>query len=107
MAIKVYAKGRSDAYEAFGVFDGKKLTVKKGSRISEKKSDKIQPIVTSLRNDTSVVSSEYILLKDVTFRSPSTAASFVSGTITNGMIRWKNDKGKTLKSLQENRNGRI
>ena len=76
MAIKVYAKGRSDAYEAFGVFDGKKLTVKKGSRISEKKSDKIQPIVTSLRNDTSVVSSEYILLKDVTFRSPSTAASF-------------------------------
>ena len=102
MAIKVYANGRNDAYEACGVFDGKNLTVKKGSRISEKVSGRIQPIVTSLRNDASVVSAEYILLKDVAFRSPSTAASFVSGTISNGMIKWKNEEGKTLKSLQEN-----
>lgn len=29
MAMKVYAKGRNDAYEAFGVIDGKNLTVKK------------------------------------------------------------------------------
>lgn len=101
MLIKVYAKGRNNSYESFGVFDGKNLTVKKGSRIS-KKAGKLQPLVTSLRNDTSVVSAEYIILKDVTFRSPSTAASFVSGTISNGLRKWKNDEGKTLKSLQEN-----
>ena len=101
MKMKVFAKGRNDAYEAFGEYDGKSLVVKKGSRISEKISGKIQPVVTTLRNDSDTVSSEFILLRDVEFRSPSTAASFVSGTISNGMIKWKNDAGKTLKSLTE------
>lgn len=101
MEMKVYTKGRNGAYDALGIFDGKNLTVLKGSRIAEKTSGKIQPIVAKLRGDISVVSKEYILLKDICFRSPSTAASFVSGTISNGMIKWKNESGIALKSLQE------
>ena len=42
------------------------------------------------------------LIKDMKFKSPSTAANFVTGASTNGLIAWKNEQGKTLKSIMEN-----
>lgn len=101
MNIDVYARGRNNAYEAIGVFDGKGITVKKGSRISQDVSAKIQPVVTKLRKDKTIVDDKFILLQDVSFRSASTAASFVSGTISNGLIKWRDENGFTLKALQE------
>lgn len=37
--------------------------------------------------------------QDVTFKSASTAANFVTGRSTNGLITWKNSDGVILKSL--------
>ena len=37
--------------------------------------------------------------QDVVFKSASTAANFVTGRSTNGLITWKNSNGITLKSL--------
>ena len=45
----------------------------------------MNPIVEKLRKDDNVVSSDFILLRDVSFRIASTAATFVTGNISNGM----------------------
>ena len=34
-----------------------------------------------------------------TFRSPSTAANFVTGNSTNGLLAWKDENGRTLKEI--------
>ena len=101
MRIQVYCKGRSNTFYATGIFDGKGITVKKGSRISPYISAKIQPIVLKIRSDKTIVDDKFELLQDVSFNSSSTAASFVSGTISNGLTRWRDKKtGYTLKVLQ-------
>lgn len=103
MRIQVYCKGRANRFYAVGVFNGKGITVKKGSLISSNISAKIQPVVLKIRSDKTIVDDNFELLQDVNFKSPSTAASFVSGTIANGLIKWRDKKtGYTLKSLQGN-----
>ena len=42
-----------------------------------------------------------ILLENVLFTSPSSAAVFVIGKSANGLSIWKSKYGKTLKSLEE------
>ena len=37
--------------------------------------------------------------QDVVFKSASTAANFVTGRSTNGLVKWKNSDGVILKSL--------
>ena len=37
--------------------------------------------------------------QDVVFKSASTAANFVTGRSTNGLIKWKNGDGVILRSL--------
>ena len=59
-------------------------------------SSKVNPIVTKLRNDSSIVSPDYVLLKDISFKSVSTAATFVTGNISNGMRVWKVSSGEDL-----------
>ncbi len=39
--------------------------------------------------------------QDVRFKSPSTAATVISGTSQNGRIVWKDKDGKTLKEIQQ------
>lgn len=38
-----------------------------------------------------------ILTEDTTFKSLSTAANFVSGRSSNGLIKWKTEDGKNVK----------
>lgn len=40
-----------------------------------------------------------VLQKDIEFNSASTAANFVTGTSTNGLIAWRDVNGKTIKAL--------
>ena len=40
--------------------------------------------------------------KNYLFNSPSYAAAFVLGTSANGKTSWRNEKGITLKDLEEN-----
>lgn len=39
------------------------------------------------------------VIKNVPFKSASTAANFVTGASTNGLTAWKDESGKTLKMI--------
>lgn len=101
MEIEVIAKGRNMRYDAVGMYDGKGLTVLKGSRISDTVASKMNPVAVKLRERKDTVDDNFVLKRDVTFRSSSTAASFVTGSIANGMRVWKLKDGKPLSSMQE------
>ncbi|MFC1665646.1 DUF4357 domain-containing protein [Pseudomonadota bacterium] len=45
----------------------------------------------------------YLLFtKDIEFGSPSNAAAVVNGGNSNGLLAWKNSRGKTLKEIEGN-----
>ena len=100
MEIKVFAKGRGNSYIAEGVFAEKSFIVCKGSQISPSVSDRVLPVVLKKRQNRELVSESGEVLKDIKFRSPSTAASFVSGSITNGNRLWKDKNGIKLAELR-------
>lgn len=100
--MKVFLKSRSGNYEAIGEYfvETKKLIVKAGSRVSESVSEgkfRGAKSVLNLRNSGCL--KDGILIQDIEFNSPSTAANFITGTSTNGMLAWKDIDGKSLKSL--------
>ena len=101
MEIEVITKGRNMRYDAVGIYDGKGLTVLKGSRISATVASKMNPVAVKLRARKDTVDNDFVLQRDVTFRSSSTAASFVTGSIANGMRVWKLKDGKSLSSMNE------
>ena len=45
------------------------------------------------------------VIKDVVFKSPSTAANFVTGASTNGLTAWKDKNNKVLKTILEEMEG--
>lgn len=53
----------------------------------------------------SLIDKNHILLEDISFGSPSYAATFVCGKNSNGLIEWKNSNGKTLKEINEGLSG--
>ena len=72
----------------------------KGSKVSQKSASHLSE---SLRNrrDRAPKDQNNCLLEDVLLNSPSTAANFLIGQQTNGLIAWKNESGETLKSIRE------
>ncbi len=99
--MKVYLKSRDGMANAEGNYEKGKLTVKKGSNIKLNYSNSIKGYasVIKLRQDSTVVDKDGKLQKDVCFRSPSTAATFVLGTSSNGMIAWKSGDGTKLTDI--------
>lgn len=94
--LKVYTKGRNGKYAAEGLYEEGKFTVLRGSHISASCVKKLNPVALRIRADAETVSEQMELLKDVSFKSASTAASFVTGNISNGMRVWKLENGSTL-----------
>lgn len=39
------------------------------------------------------------VIKNITFTSASTAANFITGNSTNGLVKWKDKNGKKLKDI--------
>lgn len=78
------------------------FVVHSGSVISNSIAPSMQKSFVSKRN--MLVEEGYIenfvVLKDITFKSPSTAAAMVLGRNANGLTEWKNDKGESLKDKQ-------
>ena len=103
MLIKVSYLGRMHRTRAVGEYDSNtgKVTVLKGSVVSETIAQfKETETIRLLRNK--YTDEEGILLQDVVFNSPSSAAAFVSGYSVNGLTAWHVEKHKTLKRyLQE------
>lgn len=87
MGISITMKTRDKQAFAEGVYENKKTVVKAGGRISlvfhgDKK-------IASIRENKKCVNSEGIILMDCEFGSPSEAAQFVNGNISNGYRVWK------------------
>lgn len=72
----------------------KTFTVLKGSTISEHIA-----YSEKFRGAKSIEKSRSGVVKDVVFKSASTAAIFVTGASTNGLTAWKDEAGKTLKFI--------
>lgn len=100
MLINVYLKHRK--YDATGTFNSetKETIVKKGSVVSEDIST--APMfrsANSIRKLRAKSVENRILKKDISFKSPSSAANFVTGYSKNGYVTWKNEDGTILKDL--------
>ena len=99
--MRIWTKSRDKAlYEATGeILDKGRVVVFKGSKINTNPGEKfvLSEELMSKRNDTAIVSQNGELLIDVSFGSLSTAASFVTGRIANGMIVWKTEDGKYVR----------
>jgi len=80
--------------------------VLKGSYIYPKMADYLPSgVVKARQRYVDLIDNQGILQRDVSFGSPSYAASFVCGKNSNGLIEWKNKDGISLKDINENAAG--
>ena len=93
MNIKISMQTRDNSAYADGIYDGEHTIVKAGGRISSQFHG--SEAVRALRNDPNHVDGNGNILMDCEFNSPSTAAQFVNGNISNGLRVWKAN-GETL-----------
>lgn len=70
-----------------------------GSELSPLDAECLSANLKKLRHSDKIAN--WILLEDMEFNSPSTAASFVLGNNINGLVEWKTKDGVPLKDLQE------
>ena len=42
---------------------------------------------------------DFVVKEDILFKSPSTAANFVTGSSSNGLSVWKSEDGRSLKQV--------
>ena len=87
MTIEINMSTRNKAAFADGIYSEEKTVVKSGGRISATfhGNDKI----AAIRLDRQCVSKDGTILKDCEFNTPSEAAKFVNGNISNGYRAWK------------------
>lgn len=100
--MEVYLKRRNSSANAVGEYNLETgtMTVKKGSSISEDVcvSEKFRgagPILKLREQHCKGI----IVKEDVLFSSASTAANFVTGGSTNGLVAWRNSNGEKLRDI--------
>ena len=100
--MKVYLMRERSGIKATGEFDPNTKAVKvlKGSVLSSSvaHTEKFRG-AKSIEKSREGVLTDNVLQKDVSFKSASTAANFVTGSSTNGLTAWKNKEGKTIKEI--------
>ena len=98
----VYLKSRKGDINATGEFNKstKEITVFKGAIVSNDiaHSEKFRG-AKSIEKHRSGRIVDCVLQENIVLKSPSTAANFVTGTSTNGLIAWKDKNGKTIKEI--------
>ncbi len=94
---------RKTGVDAKARYDVKKqdFVVLKGSKLSSKiaNSAKFRGSETIAKKRAGVVDENNVLLKDIYFKSSSTAANFVTGYSCNGLEVWRDSKGIRLKDV--------
>ena len=100
--MKVILKTKNGTYSATGEYDNasNRLKVDAGSIVSDSisYSEKFKGAKTIERLRAQYVSDRKVK-EDVLFKSPSTAANFITGRSTNGFIAWRSEDGRTLKDI--------
>ena len=93
MIVAISMKTRDGSAYAEGLYTPEKTIVKAGGKISL--SFNGCDAVRALRENRENVDEKGYIIRDCVFTSPSTAAQFVNGNISNGRRVWKVE-GKTL-----------
>lgn len=98
--IRLYLKSKRNKYDAVAEFDTStnQMTVLKNSLISSKVAGgmfKSSKSVEKQRQNAPI--KNRLLTENICFKSASSAANFVTGSSTNGLISWKTKEGITLK----------
>ncbi len=91
--------------EGKGVLTPDGFAVLKGSTIAASVVKSMTPSFIKKRDfliSSGIIDSSFRFTKDYVFGSPSYAAAIVMGRNANGLTEWKNEEGKTLKSVIEN-----
>ena len=57
------------------------------------------PTLRNREKYTSKVDENYVLIEDILFTSPSSAASYIGGASLSGNACWYNAEGTTLKNI--------
>ena len=94
------ARGR-EVGDGFVVFQGSQARATEVASIHEYTRDFRQQLLE--RDVLRVEGDSLIFTQDFRFNSPSTAAGVLVGGSANGRITWKDEQGRTLKALQEER----
>lgn len=100
--MRVFIKRKNSNIDAVGEYDiaTKALTVLKGSVVSTNVAHTAKFRGTkSIEKSREGAVANCVVQKDITFASASTAANFVTGTSSNGLILWKDANGKSIKEL--------
>ncbi|MCB5916741.1 GIY-YIG nuclease family protein [Lachnospiraceae bacterium 210521-DFI.3.101] len=84
--------------EAQGTITSEGFIVLKGSQISPVDDSTVPDTIKEQRRTSNIV--DGILQNDMLFSSPSGAAMFVVGKSDNGLTRWKDENGRTLKEIE-------
>lgn len=90
---KLKARGQRTS-EGFVVFKGSKIS----STLTQSCPENVRRFRIKYADK---VSDNYILNEDVLLSSPSAAAGFVGGSSLSGNVMWIDNKGRTLKELEE------
>ena len=102
--MKVYLKKTRSKVDAVADYDveTKECIVLKGSIVSENiaNSAKFRG-ATSIKKVREQVVKDHKVVENVKFKSASTAANFVTGASTNGLIAWKDKDGRNIKEILE------
>lgn len=102
--MTLYLKRSKSNVSATGKYNPatKQLTVLKGSRVSDSiaYTEKFRGAGTIEKNRVASVK-DGVVVKDTIFKSASTAANFVTGGSTNGLVAWKDSNGRPLKEIVE------
>ena len=100
--MKLYLTKTRSSIKAAAEYDveNKSFVVLKGSVISEviAYSEKFRGAKSIEKSRVGVVDGTRAI-KNVPFKSASSAANFVTGASTNGLTAWKDESGKTLKAI--------
>lgn len=103
MKINVIARSdrKDKQYNATGIYNGKCLVVKKGSVVSKKINNGVPKSITEMRKDDKLLRNNTLII-DIEFSNPSRAATFVTGSVSNGYRVWKEiETSISLRSLND------
>ena len=106
--MRFYLKRKNDMVDAVMEWDenNNTFTVLRGSLVSETIATHTKfrsaKSVKAARENGAVI--ERCVMRDMCFKSASSAANFVTGASTNGLVSWKNKDGKTIKEIIEDNN---
>lgn len=98
--MKVFLKGIS--WDATGDFDVKNnhLIVKKGTKVSTDISvSKTFKSSETIKAQREKYVCDGVVMEDVEFSSPSTAANFVTGRSTNGKLAWRDEENRSISKI--------